>query len=203
MRCSGRRNAGFTRAAQSSDDALTRALHAHGSSTGRDRESGDDVIAGVSAWRDYAGPGEHRVRFVKRLGYAVQEARASERPVLVRRVARRVVGRLRLAPIAAGMHTAETSRPPRRLSLADVVSAGRPAVYQQYDERVLFIDGRIFDASDPGLLAKISLDMTGDSRATVGLEFGWRQAVGCSCPFCSTSLTRLTASSHNPSALGL
>lgn len=34
-------------------------------------EPGDDVIDGVSVWRDYAGPGEHRVRFVRYLGPAL------------------------------------------------------------------------------------------------------------------------------------
>ena len=35
-----------------------------------DIDPGDAVIDGVSVWRDYAGPGEHRVRFVRRLGPA-------------------------------------------------------------------------------------------------------------------------------------
>jgi GNAT superfamily N-acetyltransferase len=34
-------------------------------------DPGDDVIDGVSVWRDFAGPGEHRVRFVKHLGPAM------------------------------------------------------------------------------------------------------------------------------------
>ena len=32
-----------------------------------DIDPGDDVIYGVSVWRDFAGPGEHRVRFVRHL----------------------------------------------------------------------------------------------------------------------------------------
>ena len=39
-------------------------------------EPGDDVINGVPAWRDYSGPGEHRVRFVKHLRFLMPDLRA-------------------------------------------------------------------------------------------------------------------------------
>ena len=38
-------------------------------------EPGDDVINGVPAWRDYSGPGEHRVRFVKHLRFLMPDLR--------------------------------------------------------------------------------------------------------------------------------
>ena len=38
-------------------------------------EPGDDVIDGVPAWRDYSGPGEHRVRFVKHLRFLMPDLR--------------------------------------------------------------------------------------------------------------------------------
>jgi predicted GNAT superfamily acetyltransferase len=39
-------------------------------------DPGDDVIAGVPVWRDYSGPSEHRVRFVKHLRFHLPELRA-------------------------------------------------------------------------------------------------------------------------------
>ena len=47
------------------------------SALGFDIDPGDEVIDGVSAWRDYAGSGEHRVRFVKRLAFAMPRERRS------------------------------------------------------------------------------------------------------------------------------
>jgi hypothetical protein len=80
---------------------------------------------------------------------------------------------------------AEASRARRRLSLADVVNAGLPAVYQQYGEQLIYLDGRIFDASDPSSPAETSLLVEGDADQAVGVEFGWRHAGDCSCPFCA------------------
>lgn len=40
-----------------------------------DIDPGDDIVDGAPVWRDYAGPGQHRVRFVRHLGLA-----AAERP---------------------------------------------------------------------------------------------------------------------------
>ncbi len=80
---------------------------------------------------------------------------------------------------------AEASRARRRLSLADVVNAGLPAVYQQYGERLVYMDGRIFDASDPSSPAEIANIVAGEADQAVGLEFGWRHAGDCSCPFCA------------------
>ena len=47
------------------------------SALGFEVDPGDDVIDGVSAWRDYAGVGEHRVRFLKRLSFAMPQERHS------------------------------------------------------------------------------------------------------------------------------
>ena len=70
---------------------------------------------------------------------------------------------------------AKARRAPRRLSLADVVSVGLPAVYQQFGEQLLYVDGTIFDASDPSLPAEI-LNVADESDEAVGLEFGWQHA---------------------------
>ena len=79
---------------------------------------------------------------------------------------------------------AKARRAPRRLSLADVVSVGLPAVYQQFGDQLIYMDGSIFDASDPSLIAEI-VNVADESDRAVGLEFGWRHADGCSCLVCS------------------
>ena len=43
-----------------------------------DIDPGDDAIAGVPVSRDFSGPGEHRVRFVKHLRFAMPELRQSD-----------------------------------------------------------------------------------------------------------------------------
>ena len=73
----------------------------------------------------------------------------------------------------------------RRLSLVDVMSAGLPAVYSQFGDRLLYMDGRIFDATDPSSLAEIPDIAAGEAESTVGLEFGWQHAGGCTCRYCA------------------
>ena len=73
----------------------------------------------------------------------------------------------------------------RRLSFEEVLKAGLPAVYSQFGERLLFMDGRILDARDPSALAEVLLGVVSEPDQAVGLEFGWRHAGDCSCPFCS------------------
>ena len=79
---------------------------------------------------------------------------------------------------------AKARRAPRRLSLADVGSVGLPAVYQQFGDQLIYMDGSIFDAGDPGLITEI-VHSAGESGQVVGLEFGWQHAAGCACPLCS------------------
>ena len=89
---------------------------------------------------------------------------------------------------------AEASRGKRRLSLEEVLQAGLPAVYQQYGDRLLYMDGTIFDATDPRAVTEIPLIVAGAATQAVGLEFGWRQAGDCPCPFCSRRATLEAAS---------
>ena len=84
---------------------------------------------------------------------------------------------------------ATASHARRRLSFDEVLEAGLPAVYQQYGERLLYLDGRIFDVSDPEAIAEIMLVGVGAADQAVGLEFGWRHAGACSCRFCATRPT--------------
>jgi hypothetical protein len=80
---------------------------------------------------------------------------------------------------------AKASRAGRRLSLEEVRSAGLPAVYEEFGERLLYLDGAVFDASDPSSPAEVSLGVAGEPKQAVGLEFGWQHAGDCSCHFCS------------------
>jgi hypothetical protein len=79
---------------------------------------------------------------------------------------------------------AANGRARRRLSLDEVLAAGLPAIYQRYGDRLLYFDGRIFDASDPKALAEISPIAPGVIVQTVSLEFGWRHVGDCACDFC-------------------
>jgi hypothetical protein len=79
---------------------------------------------------------------------------------------------------------AETGRARRRLSLAEVMNAGLPAVYQQYGEQLVYLDGRILDASDPSSPSETSLIVEGEADQAVGVEFGWRHTGDCHCRFC-------------------
>ena len=83
----------------------------------------------------------------------------------------------------------------RRLSLADVLDVGLPAVYQQYGEQLVFIDGRIFDASDPSAPAEIHSNASDEADVAVGVEFGWRHVGDCSCRLCAADRT-----AHRPAA---
>jgi len=74
----------------------------------------------------------------------------------------------------------------RRLSIEEVLEAGLPAVYEQYGERLLYLDGRILDASDPAALGEVMAVSTGTSNQAVGLDFGWRHVSECSCVHCAT-----------------
>ncbi len=82
---------------------------------------------------------------------------------------------------------AGATRARRRLSIQEVLEAGLPAVYQQYGDRLIYLDGRILDVSDPAAPAEvvvISPDSP-DAARQVGLEFGWRHVSGCLCANCA------------------
>jgi hypothetical protein len=74
----------------------------------------------------------------------------------------------------------------RRLSFDEVVALGLPAFYESHGDRLLYLNGSIFDASDPAsLVGEGSPLMTGGGLQAVGIEFGWRHADDCSCACCS------------------
>jgi len=88
---------------------------------------------------------------------------------------------------------AEASTTRRRLSLSDVLCAGLPAVYRGYGDSLLFVDGTIYDASDPDALEAILHDVANDPALTVGLEFGWLHSATCGCSFCRPRPAQATA----------
>ena len=72
-----------------------------------------------------------------------------------------------------------------RLSFDEVLTIGMPAVYENQGDRLLYLDGAIFDASDPAKLAHEQPLMAGPTLQALGIEFGWRHLDGCACVICS------------------
>lgn len=85
--------------------------------------------------------------------------------------------------------TTAIRRPGRQLTLEEVVTVGRPALYLRFGEALLFVDNTIFDVREPGSPIKLSLEVSLDdpriASHAVGIEFGWRHASGCLCPLCA------------------
>jgi hypothetical protein len=77
----------------------------------------------------------------------------------------------------------------RLLSLKDVIEAGRPAVYRRFGDELLFMDGTLYDVGQSSSPTELALQTPlHDPRfenETVGIEYGWRHALGCSCPLCT------------------
>ena len=77
----------------------------------------------------------------------------------------------------------------RRLSFAEVIYTGRPAVYRQFGDALLYLDGTFFDVLRPGspieLGLKVPLEDPHFARRAVGIEYGWRHESACSCEFCA------------------
>ena len=73
----------------------------------------------------------------------------------------------------------------RRLSAEEVLASGRPALFDDFGECLLFVDGQLFDLR----AARLSRDGARLPeplpervlRAAVGIEVGWRHARGCDC----------------------
>jgi len=80
---------------------------------------------------------------------------------------------------------AETRQARCRLSFAEVVEVGLPAAYYSYGERLVFLDGRLFEVNVAEMAVEIPTDGPSGLGATVGIEFGWCHARGCSCRFCA------------------
>jgi hypothetical protein len=77
----------------------------------------------------------------------------------------------------------------RLLSLKDVIETGRPAVYRRFGDELLFMDGTLYDVGQENRPTELDLQIPlHDPRfenETVGIEYGWRHALGCPCPLCA------------------
>lgn len=73
----------------------------------------------------------------------------------------------------------------RRLSAKEVLATGRPALFDDFGECLLFVDGQLFDLRAAGLSldgARLPEPLPERVlRAAVGIEWGWRHARGCDC----------------------
>jgi hypothetical protein len=80
------------------------------------------------------------------------------------------------------------TRSKRRLSSAEVLAFGEPALFDDFGERLLYADGRLIDllaarrSHDGELLAPLLL--TSIIESGVGLELGWRHTAACDCAAC-------------------
>ena len=102
-----------------------------------------------------------------------------------------LVGMSRLREARDGRRTRGTTVPRSgaRLSLEEVRESGLPAYFSDHGEHLLYQDGELFDLGGqdgagttdhhrPKPLPRQILE------AGVGIEYGWRHAADCGCPFC-------------------
>jgi hypothetical protein len=77
-----------------------------------------------------------------------------------------------------------------RLTFEQVRQSRMPAVFQNYGERVLFLDDRVFLFDDedggPGPGAGPTV-IDASALEEVGIEYGWRHAYDCRCSFCAAT----------------
>ena len=80
----------------------------------------------------------------------------------------------------------------RRLSFEEVVASGRTAVFQEFGDLLLYLEGTVFilkDADPPSDVQATTPVL--EPRAlvhAVGFESGWRHAAGCDCPVCAADV---------------
>ena len=73
-----------------------------------------------------------------------------------------------------------------RLTFEQVRQSRKPAIFQKYGERVLFLDDTVFLFDDDGDSGRGAAPTVIDASALeeVGIEYGWRHAADCHCHFC-------------------
>ncbi len=77
----------------------------------------------------------------------------------------------------------------RRLDLREVRECGAPAVFFDYGEALLYLDGQLFSLRDvrekPGRAMLLPPPLPAQVlEIGVGLEYGWRHVSGCRCHLC-------------------
>jgi hypothetical protein len=81
----------------------------------------------------------------------------------------------------------------RRLTFDEVIAAGRPAVYRKFGDHLLYVQGRLFDVSEPAAPVEVGLAPPSSTHrrpptgreVSVGIEYGWRHSAECGCDYCS------------------
>jgi hypothetical protein len=77
------------------------------------------------------------------------------------------------------------------LTFEEVIASRRPAVFAEFGDFLLYLDGRVFILEDADLLAGAgaALPVLDQSLLVhaVGIECGWRHDEGCACRFCSAN----------------
>lgn len=75
------------------------------------------------------------------------------------------------------------------LALREVREIGLPAIFLDYGEALLYLDGQLFSLRDvrgpemtSGVLPAPLPDQVLDCG--VGIEYGWRHVAGCACGLC-------------------
>jgi hypothetical protein len=69
----------------------------------------------------------------------------------------------------------------RRLSAEEVLASGRPALFDDFGECLLFVDGQLLNLRAAGPSPDGALLPERVLPAAVGIEVGWRHARGCDC----------------------
>jgi hypothetical protein len=75
-----------------------------------------------------------------------------------------------------------------KLLLREVRDTGLPAYFFDHGERLLYLDGDIYDLREVGAAARAGTRPLPLPHAIletgVGLEYGWRHVADCGCPYC-------------------
>jgi hypothetical protein len=83
-----------------------------------------------------------------------------------------------------------------KLLLEEVRASGVPAYFFDHGERLLFLDGEIYDLREVGTAARAGTNPTPLPHAIlengVGLEYGWRHIADCACPHCRSEASGLS-----------
>ena len=86
--------------------------------------------------------------------------------------------------------SAAVSRQPR-LTLREVRAAGLPAMFMDYGEMLLYLDGDLYSLQGTqktaGQPAELPSPLPSQVLETgVGLEYGWKHLTGCRCRRCAS-----------------
>jgi hypothetical protein len=85
----------------------------------------------------------------------------------------------------------------RTLAFDEVVASGRPAVFQEFGDSLLYFGGEVFILCDLDLHARPGTTPPVLERRAlvhaVGFETGWHHCEGCDCDYCCGDAQALAA----------